>query len=248
MSQISLYKNNRDTQGFEPVSVKDIYDCVKSGHWDKYVQPVRQLEYKSEAYNAAKNQLPAFTMSGVFPKGKRANDSIVSHSGRIAIDIDGLKDSVEQVRQQLISDEYSEAVGLSVGGRGLVVVVKIDGNKHEEVFEQLEQYYLELYGLEIDTSCKNLARIRYVTSDPDLYVNYTSELFSYKEPVQTQMEAFLPTAYKSPSSGFEVQVKRTVSQEIIRRSVAMINDAQRGQVHNSIMRASELGGGYLAAV
>ncbi|MCK4500621.1 hypothetical protein KAU11_08985 [Candidatus Babeliales bacterium] len=248
MSQISLYKNNRDVNGFDPVDVKDIYDCIKSGHWDKFVQPVRRLEYKSSAYDAAKNQLPAFTMSGVFPKGKRANESIVSHSGRIAIDIDGLKDSVEDVKQQLIGDEYSEGVGLSVGGRGLVVVVKIDGSKHVEVFEQLEQHYLESYGLHIDASCKNVARIRYVTSDPDFYINYDSEEFQYKEPVKQQMEAFLPTAYNSPSSGsgFDERVKLSISKEIIRRSVAMIDNAQRGHVHNAIMRASELGGGYIS--
>lgn len=252
MSQISLYKNNRDTQGYDPVGIKDIYDCIKSGHWDKYVQPVRRLEYKSEAYDAAKNQLPAFTMSGVFPQGQRANESIVSHSGRIAIDIDGLKDDVEKVRQELIADEYSEGVGLSVGGRGLVVIVKIDGTKHVETFEQLEKYYLEVYGLQIDKSCKNVARIRYVTSDPDFYINLKSKKFDYIGPVK-QMDAFnasngdgfLTQDYKAPSSGFDAKVKRTVAQEIIRRSVAMIDDAQRGQVHNAIMRASELGGGYI---
>lgn len=251
MSQISLYKNNRDTQGFDPVSIKDIYDCIKSGHWDKYVQPIRNLEYKSDAYDAAKNQLPAFTMSGVFPQGQRVNESIVSHSGRIAIDVDGLKDSVEDVRQQLIGDEYSEAVGLSVGGRGLVVVVNIDGSKHVEVFEQLETYYLEMYGLQIDKSCKNVARIRYVTSDPDFYINPDAKLFEYQQP-QTEIfdeatgDGFLTNDYSAPSGGFDAAVKRTVSQEIIRRSVAMIDDAQRGHVHNSIMRASELGGGYIA--
>lgn len=253
MSQVSLYKNNRDVQGFAPATITLIYDCIKSGHWDRFVQPVRQLEYGSDAYKAAKNNLPAFTMSGTFPKGKRNNEDLIAHSGRIAIDIDGLKDGVEDVRQQLISDEYSEGLGLSVGGRGLVVFVKINGDDHERVFEQLEQHYLELYGLQIDKSCKNVARIRYVTSDPDFYYNPESSIFEYVEPAQTVVDfdaasgdGFLTQNYKAPVNDFDSAVKRTVAQEIIRRSVAMIDDAPRGQVHNSIMRASELGGGYIA--
>jgi hypothetical protein len=241
--QISLYKNNRDTKGYDPVSITDIYDAIKSEHWAKFVDPIRNLEYKSDAYDAAKNSLPAFTLSGVFPEGQRGNEFIVSHSGRIAIDIDGLKDSVEDVRTELIADEYTEGVGLSVGGRGLVVCVKIDGEKHIEVFEQLEQYYLKKYGLQIDKSCKNVARIRYVTSDKDFYINYDSKVFEYTEPVTDQLEAFLPDGYKHVATATKTI---SVSDEIIRRSVAMINDAQRGHVHNSILRASELGGGYIA--
>jgi hypothetical protein len=247
MSQVSLYKNNRDTKGFDPVNIKDIYDCIKSGHWDKYVQPIRQLKYKSDEYDAAKNQLPAFTMSGVFPSGQRVNESIVSHSGRIAIDIDGLKDSVEDVKQTLIADEYTEGLGLSVGGRGLVVMVKIDGDKHVETFEQLEQYYLEIYGLSIDASCKNVARIRYVTSDTDFYYNPDAETFEYKKPIVAQFEAFLPAQYKQPTNGVKGASKeRSIADEVIRRSIAMVASAQRGHVHNAILRASQLGGGYIA--
>lgn len=248
MSQISLYKNNRDTKGTDPVNIKDVYSWIKSGAWDKYVQPVRSLEYKSDAYDAAKNQLPAFTMSGIFPQGQRGNDFIIAHSGRIVIDIDGLKDSVLDVKQELIADEYSEAVFLSVGGRGLAVVVKIDPSKHVETFNQLEQYYLEVYGLQIDKSCKNVARIRYVSSDPDLYLNYESKIFEYtpEELFTEDGDGFLTPDYSAPSSSFDSQVKRTVAEEIIRRSVAMIDEAQRGHVHAAIMRASELGGGYIS--
>ncbi len=253
MSNVSLYKNNRDTQGYKPATVSLIYKCIKSGHWDKFVQPVRRLEYGSDAYKAAKNNLPAFTMSGTFPKGKRNNEDLIAHSGRIAIDIDGLKDGVEDARQQLITDEYSEGLGLSVGGRGLVVFVKIDGAYHEQIFEQLERYYLELYGLQIDKSCKNVARIRYVTSDPDFYHNPEASTFEYVEPSQkvadfdaASGDGFLTNNYTAPSTGFEAQAKRTVAEEIIRRSVQMINDAGRGEVHHAIMKASELGGGYIS--
>lgn len=243
MSQVSLYKNNRDTQGFDPVNVVDIYECIKSGHWDKFTNPVRSLEYKSDAYDAAKNQLPAFTFSGVFPQGQRVNESIVSHSGRIVVDIDGLKDSVDDVKEELKGDKYTEAVFLSVGGRGLAVAVKIDGTKHVETFEQLEKYYLDVYGLTIDPSCKNVARIRYVTSDPDIFINMDSVIFEYKAPA-IQLEAFVDNDYKAPAP--QNKSDWTIQDEIIRRSVAIVDEAGRGGVHHAIMKASELGGGYIA--
>ncbi len=242
MSQVSLYQNNRDTQGFDPVRVEDIYNAIKNEDWKKYVDPVRAVEYKSDEYDRLKNQLPAFTMSGVFPQGQRLNDSLVSHSGRIVIDVDGLKDSVEDVKEVLSQDQFSESVFLSVGGKGLGVSVKINPKRHVDSFLQLEKYYLNNYGLKIDASCKNVARIRYVTSDPDIYINMDSPVFEIE-----QDELFVPEDYKiKEKTDFDEKVKHTVSDEIVKRSVAMIDGAVRGGVHHAIMKASELAGGYIA--
>lgn len=242
MSQVSLYQNNRDTQGFDPVRVEDIYNAIKNEDWKKYTDPVRKAEYKSDEYDSLKNNLPAFTMSGIFPKGQRLNDSIISHSGRIVIDLDGLKDNVYDVKDAISEDPYTEAVFISAGGRGLAVVIKIDGNKHVESFLHLEKYYKSNFGLDVDQSCKNVARIRYVTSDPDIFINMESKVFE----LETE-DLFIPEDYKvKDSSDFDEKVKHTISDEIIKRSVNMISEAQRGEVHNAIMRASELAGGYIS--
>lgn len=247
MSQVSLYKNNRDTKGFDPVSIKTIYKCIKNGKWEKHVSPVRALEYKSEEYNAAKNRLPAFTMSGVFPQGQRENNSIVAHSGRIVIDIDNIGDNIDDYRQKLEADEFSEAVFLSVGAKGLGVTVKINGEKHVETFIQLEQYYLEVYGIQIDKSCKNVARIRYVTYDPNMYLNMDSKSFEIIDaPKESQTSAFLPENYSAPEIRIAENEERSIANEIIRRCTALVDAAPRGQVHQEVMKASEVGGGYIA--
>jgi len=244
MSQVSLYQNNRDTQGFDPVSIEDIYNAIKNGDWEKYAEPVRKEEYGSDKQKSLKNGLPAFTMSGVFPKGSRLNESIVSHSGRIVIDIDGLKDSVQDVKETLKDDPYSESVFLSVSGKGLAVVVKIDGRKHVDSFLELEKYYLNNYGLKIDQSCKNVARIRYVTSDPEIYINMESKLFELE---QLQIDSFIPDDYEiKERANFDENSTYTVADEIVKRSVKMIETAVRGQVHENLIRASNLAGGYIA--
>lgn len=240
MGQVSLYQNNRDTKGFDPVTVHDIYENIKSSEsWANYALNIRSLTYGSDEYKAAKDKLPAFTLSGVFPMNQRLNESIISHSGRLCIDVDGLADNVLDVKDTLAADPFTEAVFLSVGGKGLAVSVKIDGKRHEESYIALETYYKTKYGLYIDKSCKNVARIRYVTSDPDIFINWNSQLFEIGD-------IFVPDAFNAPVSGFDKKVQRTVAQEIIRRGVKIVEDAARGEVHNSIMRAAEMGGGYIA--
>ena len=243
MSQVSLYKNNRDTKGFEPVKVQDIYDAIKeSESWKGFAQSVRQFPYKSDNYDLAKDKVPAFTMSGVFPEHQRNDSSLLSHSNRIVMDIDGLEDSVEDVKQALMEDQYTESVFLSVGGLGLAVVVKIDGSEHLRSFLQLEQYYINNYNLKIDQSCKNTSRVRYVTSDPDIYVNMDSPVFEIE-----QEELFTPEQYNLPASKNKAINKSTsIAKEIIKRSVNLIEQATEGGVHHAILKASELAGGYIA--
>ena len=243
MSEVSMYANNRDTKGFAPNSVADIYGFIGSGVWNKYAEPLRAEVYQSDAYKQLKNKLPAFTLSGVFPEYQRDDKSMVSHSGRLGIDVDGLGDSVLDTKDALMADDYVESVFLSVGGRGLVVVVKIDPKRHLDSFLELEKYFKNEYGIEIDQSCKNVARLRYVTSDPDIYINWESRVFDIPDPNELQ---FLPEAYNAPAMpNFDDQVKHSVSKEVIRRCVKIIDEAVKGGVHHAILKAGETAGGYI---
>ena len=243
MAKVSLYSCRGDVRGFEPVDIETVYEAIKTSTiWKSHADTVRPLPYLSDAYKAAKSKVPAITISGTFPPNKRKGIHLESHSGRIAIDFDGLKKSVHEAKEVMKADQYTEAVAISVGGRGLVVVVKIDPRRHLESFLELEKYYLNNYGLKIDESCKDVNRLRYVTYDEDIYVNMESPVFEIPE-----LDLFLPPGYSyQPEKGGNNQGEHTVSKEIIRRSVEMINDAQRGSVHAAVLRASELAGGYIS--
>ena len=45
---------------------------------------------------------------------------------------------------------------------------KIDGAKHLETFQFLEQYYRETHKLTIDKGCKDVARLRFISSGSGL--------------------------------------------------------------------------------
>jgi len=161
------------------------------------------------------------------------------------VDIDDLIDNVDDVKDALKNDPYSEAVFYSVGAKGLAVAVKIDGRKHVDSYIALEKYYLQTYGLKVDPSCKNVARLRYVTSDPDIFINYDSLMFTC--PEETKEDVFISDDYQPlPAYDPSKQGAHTVQDEIIRRSLALIDSAVVGGVHHAIMKAAFLAGGYIA--
>jgi hypothetical protein len=113
-------------------------------------------------------------MSGYFEK--RGTKNLVSHSGFILIDIDDLED-IPAALKVLKKDKFSYAIFKSVSGNGLGVLIKIDPAKHTESFSSIEAYYSFKYQLTADTACKDVSRTRYVSYDPDTYINKKADKF-----------------------------------------------------------------------
>jgi hypothetical protein len=165
---ISLFKLHTDTQSTENIGIQDYIDNIKNGTWQDSVLNVR-------AGKLEKNKLPALTISGVFKERKAAQ--IIEHSGFICIDVDA-KDQICKIDIDAIKqDPYVYAVHLSVGGFGYAVLIKIDPEKHLEAFLSLENYFFVNYSIVVDKSCKDTSRLRYVSYDPDIYVNEKAKVF-----------------------------------------------------------------------
>ena len=118
-----------------------------------------------------KKQLPAVLWSGTFTK--RANNALVQHSGLLCADLDGLNGSLLDARQKLLSSPYAWAVFTSPSGGGLKVVFRVpaDVAKHSGSFRAVEQHVRELTGVQIDEACKDVARLCFLSHDPELYHN-----------------------------------------------------------------------------
>ena len=165
---ISLFKKHWDKQSSENLAIQDYIDNIKYGRWQDDVLNVRTGKLDKE-------KVSAVTISGVFKE--RKSDKIIEHSGFICIDIDA-KDQICKVNIDAIKqDPYVFAVHLSVRGFGYAVLVKIDQDKHLDAFLGLENYFFVNYSIVIDKSCKDTTRLRYVSYDPDIYVNDKSKVF-----------------------------------------------------------------------
>lgn len=175
---MSLYTKRGDKSGVD-ITYTDFLDGIEHGpDWEKLVGAIRekltQTTDKDER-STIKGTLPCVTVSGRF-KGDKAATSLVDTSGYIAVDFDHLSD-VEQVRAVLNLDPYTAASFLSCSATGFCVLVKVQPERFLDAFYALEAYYLNTYGYIIDVQCKNINRLRYISSDARLFRSEKAKLW-----------------------------------------------------------------------
>ena len=179
---VTIFKTIKDTDTpfFRPVH--KILDRIKNGASKETVRKVREEKRKTER-NEIKKQLPAICFSGSF--NKRADNSIVEHSGLICLDFDGYTKQKEllQDKENFTKNKYVFSVFISPSGNGLKVLVKIpaDPDNHINYFNSLEKYFNSVY---FDKTSKNLSRVCYESYDPLLYVNDNSSVWDTIEEIQ----------------------------------------------------------------
>ena len=151
---------------------------VETGVTQDLILKIR-TEKDKDKRTELKKGLPAVIFGGVF-KGNRQKSSLVEKTGYIGLDIDDLDVSeLNQVRKTLENDQYSMIVNVSAGGKGFCVVVKYKvANDFSETFAAIEKYYAETYGIVLDTACKDVNRLRFISYDPDIFHNTKSKTWT----------------------------------------------------------------------
>lgn len=162
MSAISLYKGVYDKNS-KYSSIDDFIAGIADGEWSNDI-----ISYHNSQDKKDKERLPNVMISGLFVEPK--NTGLKTHSGFICIDVDNV-DDVDGLKDAIKNDEYLFAAFKSVSGNGLALLFKINGSKHSESFDAIVKYLYEEYGIVCDPSCRNVARRRFVSYDPDLILN-----------------------------------------------------------------------------
>lgn len=192
---ISLFPSVYKTEPARHISIDEYFDGVKSGKWVNDIIDYRRalkefnnrrlsekwssemLKSETEKLRKIKNAVPNLTISGKFTKCD--DNSLLQHSGYICIDIDDLQESeLLNTKTMLAGDPYIAACLLSISGTGFAVVFKIDPKKHNVSYNAISAYLNKEYGLITDPSCKNVSRRRFVSHDPEIYINTDAELWT----------------------------------------------------------------------
>lgn len=213
MATISIYPNVKDTKSTKTVLLNIFLDAIQSGKWQDQVLNIRRIEDK-EQRRASKTLLPNVTISGVF--SERTDKACTAHSGFIAIDLDDLGSEVESTRELLKTDPYIYSGFTSVSGTGLCLLFKIDPEKHREAFEGIADYLIKKYQLIVDPTGINPSRARFVSFDPDLFINEGSLKFKKYLPK--------PKARKVVSAIFVQSEFDTVIQAMVSANVSCVED------------------------
>lgn len=166
--EISYYNLVSKVKEQKATHILSFLNDVKNGRWEDIVIKVRAEtdKVKQRALKAA--TLPAVTLSGTF--SQRSEKSLISHSGFIQIDFDNIED-ISGLEAKLAKDEYIFSYFRSCSGNGVCAVVKIKPDKHKECFRALADYFHEQYGEIVDDAPQNVASCRFVSFDPNLYLN-----------------------------------------------------------------------------
>lgn len=161
---ISYYENRYQTVSSKTITYKEL------------------LQNHPELSSTPKDQLPVVTIHGVFNKG-RTLDNAVSVNPVVCIDID-YKDNISRLswakalsllQYQLFNNPNVIAVAKSASGKGLFALVATEYADPAKFYSVIAAEWEKRYFLNIDKSCGNISRIRYVSAMPDALIKDEEE-------------------------------------------------------------------------
>ncbi len=243
---------------FSSTPLAKALDEIKS---DKYKAQIENLraQYLTDkpAYTEQKRGLPAFCFNGTF-SGSVKNETFNGSSNLFNADIDGLKGDIEADKQAISKIPGVVAVWISPSGAGLKVLLRLatgtikNDVEFKKVFGAVECAFAAI-GYEIDSSCKDIRRLCFVSYDPEIYVYHNASVFEYEHWLPA-LEIGKPT--KGTSIGesqpqAQAQALTTsglysIEADCIEIVTGMVHKATNGERHRARLAAGRLAGGYAA--
>jgi len=196
---ISMVSSAIDTKTRD-VGIQEILNAIRSGGKRVKAQ-ITQIRNRFEAELAVtgdrkkaklavdplKKQLPGVTPSGRFKERKA--EALIEYSRVVQADLDSLGEQLVEVRENLKQSPHLFVLFLSPTGDGLKAWFRVpaDSAKHSASFRAVEKHVKELTGVQIDQACKDVARLCFMSYDPNLYVNENAvEITPFSEPKKSK--------------------------------------------------------------
>jgi hypothetical protein len=195
-------------------------------------------------YTDGKARLPLATIGGNYYNGGLAND-LITPTNLMCLDLDATKPDKaakllaagqpvpnahvtdwQRIKRQLSHLPWVAYCGLSVGGHGLFLVVPIDDYRmHAERWQAAAHLLLEHYGLVIDPATKDPTRARFISYDPQPFVNPQAEVFRVAKPRPvTITPSYAPTTHRTAPVSSAAEAVTKCVEEIERKGVDITSD------------------------
>lgn len=224
-TKVTIFKNILETKQPHYISIKDIFARIAIGKSEKLIQQIRS-ETDSKKRNKLKGQLPSICFSGIF--SERNIKSCKEHTGLIAIDFDHIENPFE-LKKELSNDKYVLSCFISPSGDGVKAIVKIPANieTHKNSCLALAKHF-KIKNLDY---FEDISRVCYESYDPDIYINFNSELF----PILVQVEQKIITEIKQ-SDNIEVITSHDIIFKNIRSWCEKSDSYSDGNKHKFLVK------------
>jgi len=151
------------------MSIKGLHALIVS---EKYKTKV--LRYRETLDSKIKSSLDYSCPSGIFRT--RSNKGLITHSGVLCIDVDGLEalSEAEALKTDLVLADIEPCLlYVSPSGKGIKALyfINTEVGTHREYFNAFQGYFQTVWGVSIDKACSDPARAAYVSYDTTAYLN-----------------------------------------------------------------------------
>jgi len=224
--KVTIFKNVFDKTNPHHIHLSTALQRIQTGKSSTLVSEVRDGDKEK------KKELPVVCFSGEF--SSRADDALFEHSGFLILDFDHV--DVDTTKTALGTDDFIHSCWTSPSGNGIKALVHITNpERHRDHFRALVKYFERTHGLELDESGINESRACFESYDPDIIIkddykrfgHFTTEHAEAQVPVN---ESYDHTDYMK-----------------LNLACRMIRNAEDGEKHKMLVRASRLCGGFIAA-
>lgn len=173
MLQCTRFKSLRNTKPESTVSVLSILEEIRTDKYKSQIEEIRNFENPSK--NPLKDKLPVFTPTGIF--NHRSMAGLENYNGLMCLDIDHIENP-EQLKDQCKKLNYVFSAFVTPSGKGLKVLIKTNATaeNYREIELKVATAFQHDTGAIRDNHCKDIARIQFVSYDPNIYINENSSL------------------------------------------------------------------------
>ena len=171
--EVTTFSGLKFTKPKEQTTLENVLMNIKSDKWKEKIEKCRMdLKYK--------DWLPCFTPTGTF--SHRSIKGMESYNGIICLDIDHVN-YPEELKVEVKKLPWVHAAFTTPSGKGLKVIVRTNATPetYKDTEEKVAAMFRDSVNFIRDNHCKDIARIQFISYDPDLYFNKESEIVEQVE-------------------------------------------------------------------
>jgi hypothetical protein len=175
----SKYSNAKSTVKTGDITEKQYIALVKNVMRKAEIERLRALP--EEEYKIQKIKTACITGSVINDDKGRKKENIICLNGLAFFDIDE-KDNkglnMAELKEVFKKDKFIRILHYSLSGRGVCGSIQVpEGNAFNEIYLSLQDYFLTLYGVEIDLLADE-TRLRFISYDPEVYYNPEAAIYT----------------------------------------------------------------------